>query len=147
MNPIQYIFCCAYRTNVFCGSQIYFIEMMKIFQSTKQFLANVGIAPDSRPFNLRNSLTLLVFGITVILVSSFLFCEANTFKEYTESIYMTSVSWAIFITFLSVIWKKEYIFLFTDQWEKIAETSKLSRAVTCAINIYSMIGEKVDYYS
>lgn len=97
---------------------------MKIFQSTKKFFVDVGIAPDDRYFNVRSSLTLLVFVIMATLICSFLFFEASNFKEYTESIYITSVTIAIVSTYLMVIWKKEYIYLFIDYWEKIAAASK-----------------------
>lgn len=98
---------------------------MKIFQSTKKYLAIVGIVAQSRrPFNMRTLATLSGFAIMIILICTFLFCEANSFKDYTESIYMSSVSIAIFSTFSFVIWKRENIFQFIDCWEKIAEASK-----------------------
>lgn len=97
---------------------------MKIFQSTKKFLETVGITAESRPFNMRNLIVLGIFAISTILVWGFLFLRASNFKEYTESIYMSSVILAIFATFIFVIWRKSNIFQFIDCWERIAATSK-----------------------
>lgn len=97
---------------------------MKIFQSTLEFLAFIGITAESRPFNVRNLLVLLTFGTMVTLICTFLLREASTFKDYTDSIYMSSVTIAITTTFLSLIWKKENVFQFIDFWEEIAKTSK-----------------------
>lgn len=108
---------------LFFSNQSNSIEM-KIFQSTVEFLAIVGITPQSRSFNIRSLLALMAFAIIVILVCAFLFCEASNFKEYTESIYISSVSIAIFSTYSFVIWKKDNIFLFIDCWESIAVTSE-----------------------
>lgn len=97
---------------------------MKIFQSTKKFLESVGITAESRPLNMRNLIVLVVFAIMMILIWGFLFFRASNFKEYTESIYMSSVTLAIFSTFTFVIWKKSNVFQFIDCWERIAATSK-----------------------
>lgn len=96
---------------------------MKIFQSTIHFLETLGITSQTRPINVRSLVTILAFGTMTILICAS-FWEANNFKEYTESIYMSSVTIVIFVTFLFVIWKKENVFEFIDCWEKIAETSK-----------------------
>lgn len=96
---------------------------LKIFQSTLKFLAILGITPQSRAFNLRNLMIILITCIMIIIMFAYLFFEASTFKEYTESIYMCSVGLAITFSFLSIIWKKVHIFQFVDKWEKVAETS------------------------
>lgn len=101
---------------------------MKIFQSTVEFLAILGITAQSRPINFRTFSALMAFAVIVILVGAFLFCEASNFKEYTDSIYTSSVSIAIFLTNSLVIWKKDYIFLFIDCWENIAVTSEYVKA-------------------
>lgn len=97
---------------------------MKIFESTIEFLAFLGITSDDSPFNLRALSTLLTFCIMVTLISSYLFFEAETFEAYTESIYLTSLICAIFVTYIILIWNKDNAFQFIDYWEKIAETSK-----------------------
>lgn len=97
---------------------------MKIFESTVKFLESVGITLKSRPFNLRSSLSAMVFAVTVMLACVFLFREASGFKQYTESIYVSSVAVAAFLTFLSVVWKKENIFQFNECWVKIVITSE-----------------------
>ena len=97
---------------------------MKIFQSTVKFLTAVGITQKSRPLNARSFMALTAIGITVILICAFFFLEAKTFKEYTDSIYMCSVTIALFSTFSFAIWKKENIFLFIEGWEKIVEKSE-----------------------
>lgn len=97
---------------------------LKIFQPALKFLATHGITPQNHPFNWRNLLILVVFVIGLILICSFLFVVASTFKEYTESIYVSSVGILIFSMYLNVIWNKANIFQFIDCWEKIADKSK-----------------------
>lgn len=97
---------------------------MKIFESTVKFLETVGITSQSHALNVRTLSTIATFGTMVTLICAFLFFEASSFKEYTESIYMSSVTIAILVTFVFVIWKRENIFQFIDCWEKIAATSK-----------------------
>lgn len=104
---------------------------MKICQSTLKFFGLLGITAQSHAFNMRNLLTILVFGIMLFIVGEFLFCEASGFKEYTESIYISSIILAIFVTFIFVIWNKENIFLFIDCFEKTAETSKYQFSSNC----------------
>lgn len=97
---------------------------MKIFQPTEKFLESVGITLQSRSLNVRSSSVIMAFIVMLTLVCAFLFCEASNFREYTESIYISSVTIAAFLTYVSVIWKKESIFQFNDCFEEIVETSK-----------------------
>lgn len=97
---------------------------MKIFESIIKYFAAIGITAQSRPFNMQNLLTFVVFAIMMVVVGEFLFFEASSFREYTESIYISSIIFTIFVTFLFIIWKRENIFQFIDCFEKIAETSK-----------------------
>lgn len=105
---------------------------MKIFPSTVNFLAVLGITAQSRPFNVRILITLTILGTLVTLMCAFFFFESKSFKDYTESIYMSSVTIALFLTYSFVVWKKENIFQFIDCWEKIAESSK------CIVYTYNL---------
>lgn len=66
----------------------------------------------------------MIFSVIAILCCGFFFREANTFKEYTESIYISSVSLTLLSTNAFVIWKMENIFFFIDTWEEIVAKSK-----------------------
>lgn len=90
------------------------VNKMKIFQVTLEYFAILGITSQSRPINVRNLMTIIAFAIMVHLLGAYLLCVAANFKEYTESIYITSAVIALFIIFLSVIWNKENIFQFID---------------------------------
>lgn len=97
---------------------------MNFFQSTVEFFEILGVTPNSRPFNARNLLSIFVFGLTLVLCCVFLVCEAQDVKDYTESIYMSSVFITILLVFLSFIWKKENIFKFITTWKEITESRK-----------------------
>lgn len=97
---------------------------MKIFQSTMKFLAVLGLTAESRPFNMRNLLSLIVFEVLVLSCLAFLFFEAKTFRDYTESIYFSSTAILMFLISLTFIWKKDNIFKFIDKWQEISEASE-----------------------
>lgn len=113
---------------------------MKIFQSTVKFLESLGITLQSRSLNVRSSITIILLGTMTSLICAFLFCEASNFKEYTESIYMSSVTIAIFTTYLFVIWKREHLFQFIDCWEEIAVTSAYFELIITNMSINAYFG-------
>lgn len=141
---------------------------MKIFQSSIEYLATVGVTAQRRALNVQSLFALAVLATIVILVCGFLLCEASNFKEYTESIYVSSVSIAVIASYSMVVWKKENIFLFNDSWVKMAVARKHQRQenesnnmiIRCVLvsnnlgsrhpaskMIYDKIIENVDKYS
>lgn len=101
---------------------------MKSFQSAVEYLASLGItqsqAMQSNPFNVKNIVHMLLFGITAYLCGAFLIYTANSFKDYTESIYISSVTMLVFVVFVILIWKMENVFKFIETWKKTSEQSK-----------------------
>lgn len=89
------------------------LDKMKIFQSTIEFFAAMGITAQSRPFNIRNLLTFLVITIMLVMVD-----------VHRIDLHQLNHIYGSFIAFSFIIWKKENIFQFIDFWEKLAETSK-----------------------
>lgn len=99
---------------------------MKLFEIVRRNFAILGISPHKHPFN-RNSLeTFFICGLSCILCGVFLICNANTFREYTESIYMTTMQMVIASIFTIVVVKTSKLFQFVDDFEKYIENRKLT---------------------
>lgn len=102
-------------------------EEMKIFLTNQKYFATMGITrhqtKQRQPFNTDNLLSSFKFCLCVTLLVNFLACEANTFKEYTESIYFTSATISIANIFFVFVWNMDDFFDFCDGWEKCAEQS------------------------
>lgn len=98
---------------------------MKIFIPNQKYFALLGISRQQsmQPFNAKNLLSFLILFLLVILCGGFLVCDANNLNEYTESIYITSVTITIATIFLTFIWNMNEFFNFIDEWEKIVEQS------------------------
>lgn len=75
------------------------------------------------PFNARILLSFFPIILTALACSGFLIYVASTFKEYTESIYMTLIFTCVAIDFVSFNWNKGEFFNFLDGWEKCVERS------------------------
>lgn len=64
---------------------------MKILQSAERSFLNLGVDRQqlmkNHPFNCRNVFAILVLSLSVISCGTYLFRVANTFEEYTYSIY------------------------------------------------------------
>lgn len=97
---------------------------MKIFQSTIKYFEIIGITPESHRFNEKILMNISIFLTLIVLCCAYLPFEADNLKDYTESIYLCSAFITSSLAFLFLIWKKEYIFKFIDDWEEITENSK-----------------------
>lgn len=122
------------KENYFCFKMAQSVQQnkkknkkMKIFKSNQKYFATLGItrhqAAQRQPFNAKHLRSFLVFILFVISLSKHLFCEANNFKEYTESAYFTSTSIVTATIFLMFIWRMKFFFNFIDDWEKCVKES------------------------
>lgn len=96
---------------------------MKILQLSQKNFEGLGISyqqsiQDS-PFNARNSKTLVLFGLSIVLAIAYIFGVANGFEEYIASFYLiiclitNSVLCAIFV------WKMPKLFESIQNLERI----------------------------
>lgn len=101
------------------------MKKIKILVSNQEYFATLGInrhqSVQHQPFNVKNLLPSLKFSVCVILCGGFLINEANSFIEYTESVYFTSATIAVAIIFLTFVWNMENYFNFIDGWERCVE--------------------------
>lgn len=92
-----------------------------IFQLVQKYLSVLGIskAQSKRSVHVKVLIGCLLLGTNIILHLKFLFDEANSFKEYTESIFMSTVTVMSFWCYISMFYKREELFKFIDEGEKL----------------------------
>lgn len=101
---------------------------MELFELQKKYFAIIGIdscqAIQKNPFNKKNSATLLILISAFISTNAFIWFEATTFQEYTESFYVAATS--IIATAGPVIYltKMSQLFEFIKNMEHLIKTSK-----------------------
>lgn len=62
--------------------------------------------------------------LSVVSYGGFLIFEADSFREYIESVYFTSVIVAVTVIFLTFVWNMNNFFKFVDEWEECVAQSK-----------------------
>lgn len=98
---------------------------MKLFETFQKNFAIIGIAPNAYRLNLgKKCFTSLVIWSSCILNLIFFIHEANTFIEYTTSIYLGTAFTVIAICFARIIFQTQNIFKFIDGCEKVIENGK-----------------------
>lgn len=97
---------------------------MKIFQSAQRRFAILGIGPNKPPWNGTTLLILFIFVILISFYAVFLVNMANTFKEYTENIYLTASMSTITFIFAVFVVKMKMMFELIDLLENCIEKSK-----------------------
>lgn len=103
-------------------------EKMKIFQILRQKFAILGICPieSEQAIDRRNKCLIgfLVFGVSIISHCVFLFVVANTFEEYANSIYMTTITISLSAVYTIIICKTKNLFYFIEGCEQTIVESK-----------------------
>lgn len=99
-------------------------KRMKIFQTVQRDMALIGYKADEQPFNIKQ----IEHGFKSIFCGTlelvYLIFVAETPKEYLVSIFMTSVGFLVFISFLNTVQKMPKIFYLIDEVEAIINESK-----------------------
>lgn len=99
-----------------------------IFDSIKSNFAIVGAnslqSNGQNPFNLKNVMIILIINVQATLCGIFVFYEANSFREYVESVFAFSTVIVIHIVFPVFIWKIPKMFELMNNIEKIVNKSK-----------------------
>ena len=88
----------------------------------------IGIDSDqfkkSHPFNARNVLCFFILGTLCVFSDLYFIRIASTFGEYTQSVYITSMSNAVFLVFTIAIWQMHELFQFINGVLKYYRSSK-----------------------
>lgn len=100
---------------------------MKIFETNLKYFATLGItrhqAMQRQPFNTENVLQFFNHCLCVSLCIGNLLCEANSFREYTDSIYFISSAISVAAMFLQFVWNMKFFFEFIDGLKKCIKES------------------------
>lgn len=97
---------------------------MKVLQTVQNNLEIIGISSiqsKQKIYNRKALLYLLLCGTLIIMNCVFLIDVAQSFKEYTDSIYITSVSVAVFFSLLLLISRMANLFELIDNFEKLVD--------------------------
>lgn len=99
-----------------------------VFQAFQKNFAIVGInsnvAKQSYPFNVKILLGILLLGSAIVCNLLYVIYKAKTFAEYTQTIYICSVSCLILSALIITILKMKKLFEFIDYTDELANTSK-----------------------
>lgn len=102
---------------------------MQIFVAVQKYFALMGFESKQltkkQPFNLKNTTTLFILALITILVSIFLFCEADTFRKLADSFYVTCTVTSGFVIFAINISKMPDLFKLVENMERIILKSEL----------------------
>lgn len=106
---------------------------MKPYKTIQENFAIIGInrklLTQSYPFNWRIFITLLELTAGVGFVSMYVIKYANSFIEYTQSIFLGSAGTLVAILLLCIIIKAEKLFEFIDRNEIMINTRKYCKHV------------------
>lgn len=97
---------------------------MKILLTHKKKIAVLGFVPNQNPINVRSLLSLVVCAVGVASSGIYLFCEANSFREYATSVFVCTIIIGVTVTFIIIISKTRAIFDFLTGIEVMIDGSK-----------------------
>lgn len=110
---------------------------LKAFETIQKNLASVGITPalasQSYPFNATIFYGFLKLGSAVYCTSIFIIFDAETFVEYTQSIYVDSLAMLIIFALLIVILKVERLFKYISGNDLVNTSEFLLNSFYCVI--------------
>lgn len=104
------------------------LAKMMIFQSIQKNFAAVGISSNlvdqSYPFNWKILLGFIALVSYFISNLMYTFCEAKTFAEYNQSMYMSALTITIIFALIIVLVNVTKLFNLMNGFENLANTSE-----------------------
>lgn len=107
---------------------------MKLFQTFQINLARIGVSSNEPLVNGKLLLSYLFFGLNNIFYCVFLFHQAENFREYTDSIYMSAATMIYTITFTILALTSQKIFSLIEFAEKFFCARELSPDLIFGMN-------------
>lgn len=98
------------------------MKVLQVYQGTLSFVIT---RDDNGIKSFRYIGILSVYGFGVISLIQFLISEAQTFQDYSESVYPLSTILTDFFVVIIYVWKKEQIFKLVDDLENAIEEREL----------------------
>lgn len=122
------------------------LSKMKVFQLTQANFASAGIFANStiksQRFNMEIVKSFLIIGSSITCSLMYAFLEANTFAEYTQSIYSGSLAALIFFALVIIIFNVKKLFRLIKTCENIVNMSELNikncffSSPSCNLNLF-----------
>lgn len=109
---------------------------MKLFRQVYKYLSVYGIEPHRKPFNSRNLLAILLFGMGTASNCVHFFCEVETFQQYAESIFVTISVMVATTNFIYIASKMRELYDCFKEPEKIVNDSEFEWFFHNFINIF-----------
>lgn len=101
---------------------------MKIFQLVLRGLIELGLGPQQltqkKPFKSKMVKILCILLFTLCSSCAYLFLEAQTFEDYTLSVYTSSSILLVIVGYTIFMWKNRPICELFDKAEKIIDESE-----------------------
>lgn len=109
------------------GNEQQKVPKLKLFQTIQKNFASLGIDPNSamplRSFNEKILMGLLALGSGIIFMLMFIFNEADTFSQYTQSIYFCSALILAALVLLNMGLNMSDLFKLISETDCFASTS------------------------
>lgn len=97
---------------------------MKIFRTTQKYMKYGGLMKDRGAFNIIQIWTFSKSITFLIMQVIYLVREADTSREYMDSIFMTSAGILIFISYADIAMQNDVLFHVIDELEKVINESE-----------------------
>lgn len=116
---------------------------LKIYQVIQKNFATLGICPNltMQPYPINGKIfigfQILISGIYFLLM--YIFNDAQTFIEYTQTIYICSCATLMSIAFIIILINVEKLFNLINNCEKVINTRMCSHFIEIIENIFSLI--------
>lgn len=128
------------------------IPKMKIFQLTQRNFATIGISADSSTqssyrFNGRIFVGVFILGSIAICNFIYIFYEAETSAEYTESIFMSTLSIPFFLALLILILNVKKLFELINNCENLVNTSEWRKSNSFLKNVIAIERNYFNHYN
>lgn len=101
---------------------------MKLTAETRRKFVVLGIDSNQlcQPslFNRRSSITLIVYGLSIITTGVYFFCVASNLNEYMQAAYICSATILATFTYTTFFLRMEKLFAFFASLDELVEESK-----------------------
>lgn len=114
-------------------------KIKMLFQLVQENFSTLGISKTQSAYSFRIKVVIgyLLLGTDFIIHLKFLFDEANSFKEYSECIFTTSITVMGLWSYAILIHKREKLLEFIDKCENMLNLFKESKFIIISIAFYS----------
>lgn len=102
---------------------------MKILQLTVRSCATLGYGPHQSttqkyPINIKTVQAFFIICLALIFSCAYYFFEANTFDEYTLSVFVSATLMLVLVVHVILVWKNQPICELLDSFEKTVNERK-----------------------